>query len=39
MYQPGIFHYFPAKWALYEAVVDDAVGALERVTTGARTAK
>ena len=33
MHPPGIFYYFPDKWALYEAVVDDAMGELDRITT------
>ena len=37
MHPPGIFYYFPDKWALYEVVVGDAVGALERVTVAALT--
>ena len=37
MHPPGIWYYFPDKWALYEAVVGDVVGALERVTTAALT--
>ncbi len=37
MHQPGIFYYFPDKWALYEAVVADSLGALERATTAALT--
>ena len=35
MHPPGIFYYFPDKWALYEAVVGDALGELERVNTAA----
>jgi AcrR family transcriptional regulator len=33
MHQPGIFYYYPDKWALYEAVVEDAMGELDRITT------
>ena len=35
MHPPGIFYYFPDKWALYEAVVDDALASLDRATVAA----
>lgn len=35
MHPPGIFYYFPDKWALYEAVASDAVAELERVMVAA----
>ena len=37
IHQPGIFYYFPDKWALYEAVIDDAVEAVSQNRAAALT--